>query len=660
MVIYPAAYAVSSTSKSTLDSSSSGGVFFELAHYYICTLKGVVYGAALENGVVFHKKIFREIDIPQLQKSKYVHSNLKNTFHECLSDLTKGLHVLFVGTPCQINSLVNYLKYKNAYLDKLLTLDLFCHGVPQEKFWKQYIKEANLSSATNIDFRYKHPSWEHYSFAYSMKKGISKRTLFEKNAYCSAFLKNYTLMSTCYTCEFKKENRLSNASLGDFWGVKSFYPEFYNKNGTSLLIIRNKNEQILKILSKKSNVNKVSYSISTYLNKAYSFPAKKPDDYAFKLSECQNDNFIKTFSANKTSIRNKLQICLIKICKTLFQKTRRTKKINNIDTLIITDSGHTNFGNRLQNFALRKLIEDHNHTVGNLYLDLSLRNHFLVSFLLNLKRLSDTKRKRLIYKASIKSGETNFRFDYSKKCKNSLSKIKNIVVGSDQVWNWQYQTNKIPFNLAILCSQEKMNKISYAASITANYISEEYKPIFIEGLSNFSAISVREKNGKELIENLGYECELVADPTLLLSPEEWRNEYNKYSMKKGKEDHYIFKYCLKTNGNIPSKYNSYKLIDILDKKSIYYKSNQFDFIKYIDNAELIITDSFHAVVFSFLFKKKVLLLERADMSSRLASFLSIVNIKYAPNTIIDFSIINEAAIQKLIKKSKEFLNKNLK
>ena len=119
-------------------SSSSGGMFYELANVII-SKKGIVIGAGYDEQFnVVHKIINNKEDLKELQGSKYVQSDTKNTYKETKEILEKGTEVVYVGTTCQIAGLKSFLQkdYNNLY-----TCDLVCHGVPSPKVWQKYLSE---------------------------------------------------------------------------------------------------------------------------------------------------------------------------------------------------------------------------------------------------------------------------------------------------------------------------------------------------------------------------------------------------------------------------------------------------------------------------------------------------------------------------------------
>jgi coenzyme F420-reducing hydrogenase beta subunit len=118
--------------------SSSGGLFVALAKS-ILAKQGIVYGAAMvyDNHVLEcrHIRVEDEKDLYLLQGSKYVQSRMSGIYTQVKKDLTSGKTVLFSGTSCQVASMRNFVGAQ----ERLFTVDLVCHGVPQDKIYNDYI-----------------------------------------------------------------------------------------------------------------------------------------------------------------------------------------------------------------------------------------------------------------------------------------------------------------------------------------------------------------------------------------------------------------------------------------------------------------------------------------------------------------------------------------
>lgn len=152
-------YAAVSKDNNLRMNSSSGGIFASLATF-ILEKGGIVCGAAFSNDLkVNHLIIEEKSQIYKLQGSKYVQSNIKNTFTDVRRFLLQGKVVLYSGTPCQIDGLYGFLQkeYKN-----LITIDIICHGVPNNRMFLEYIKEIEKDKDQTIkqfNFRDKSLGW---------------------------------------------------------------------------------------------------------------------------------------------------------------------------------------------------------------------------------------------------------------------------------------------------------------------------------------------------------------------------------------------------------------------------------------------------------------------------------------------------------------------
>lgn len=211
--------------------SSSGGMFHIIAEAII-NAGGVVFGARFnKNWKVEHGYSETLDDLTSFLGSKYVQSDIGNTYIQASDFLKNGRLVLFSGTPCQIAGLKTFLgkDYKN-----LLTLDLICHGVPSPGIWSNYIdsllkkqKEKNSTSIlSNIYFRDKRLGWRLFSFStnwiYGDGTNEKEETISEtrnKDLFMQGFLSDLYLRPICYSCPFRNLTSGSDFTIGDLWGV---------------------------------------------------------------------------------------------------------------------------------------------------------------------------------------------------------------------------------------------------------------------------------------------------------------------------------------------------------------------------------------------------------------------------------------------------------
>lgn len=220
--------------------TSSSGAVFSLIANYVLDNNGLVIGAMFdENNKLRHVAIEDKKMLDKLKGSKYLQSDLGDVFSYIKNNVNKRL-ILFVGTPCQVAGLKAYLKKDFA---NLICLDLFCHGVPSPKLFAKYVEELEKkynNKLIDYNFRDKRSGWDSYSnTAIFNKKKVSQLSV--DNKYMKLFLSDCALRESCYNCSFKLGNKYSDITLGDFWGVKRYYPELYNNEGVSAIIINTLN-----------------------------------------------------------------------------------------------------------------------------------------------------------------------------------------------------------------------------------------------------------------------------------------------------------------------------------------------------------------------------------------------------------------------------------
>lgn len=222
----PKAYAAYTKDVKILKNSSSGGIFSEIAKKIIDE-NGKVYGVAwnYEDISVYHKSVDKTDDLKELRGSKYLQSFVGMTYKNIKKDLKDNKKVLFVGTPCQVAAVNNYIESDNLY-----TIDLICHGVPSLKIFRSYLKENFKERVTKIDFRNKKKGWNNYFVQVQNNYYPHSRNIFFKG-----YLDNLYLNKICYNCPFSFIPRQGDITLGDYWGVPK---EIDNNNkGISAVIV---------------------------------------------------------------------------------------------------------------------------------------------------------------------------------------------------------------------------------------------------------------------------------------------------------------------------------------------------------------------------------------------------------------------------------------
>lgn len=225
------AYAMYNKNSDIRQASTSGAA---ATTFYMKILNegGVVYGANnIENGKFQFIRITNADDLYKIKGSKYVHCYIEDNYTKVKQDLTKGLKVLFIGTPCQVAGLRAFLVKD---YDNLLTVDLVCHGVPPQKMLKEEteLHDLDINEIEKVIFR---------ENGYNLKLFKENECVFEQegtvNYFLYRFMKSMFLRDNCYSCKYTQKQRVSDITIGDFWGLKSERDEFKDENkGISLVM----------------------------------------------------------------------------------------------------------------------------------------------------------------------------------------------------------------------------------------------------------------------------------------------------------------------------------------------------------------------------------------------------------------------------------------
>lgn len=288
-------YAAKTNNENIRKQSSSGGIFSVIAEN-ILENDGIVYGAAFdENFVVKHISVSSLDGLDLLRRSKYVQSDLNNSFKTVESNLKNGKPVLFTGTPCQVEGLLAYLK--KTY-DNLITMDFVCHGVPAPNVWEYYktlLENQYKSSITNISFRDKSLGWKTYSMRVEFENGNVYCTAFGNDPYMKAFLANLDLRDSCYSCKFKNTKHKSDITVADYWGIDKTTPEIDDDKGLSLLLVNTeKGVSLLSDIEKELTLTKTDVEKSFNYNPCIIKSAQEHSFSRYFLNAYNKGDFSKT------------------------------------------------------------------------------------------------------------------------------------------------------------------------------------------------------------------------------------------------------------------------------------------------------------------------------------------------------------------------------
>ncbi|MFK3936218.1 polysaccharide pyruvyl transferase family protein [Alkalihalobacillus sp. NPDC078783] len=348
---------------------------------------------------------------------------------------------------------------------------------------------------------------------------------------------------------------------------------------------------------------------------------------------------------------------------------------------IITLNGYKNYGNRLQNYALQEAIKSLDYQVETILVDTGTTEtkrvshkkkvnelpKKIISRLLNMKNKKQIIIRTNRFKDFSKNyiHETSYNIAGDADYKEDLLNFKAFVTGSDQVWNPYYINGSSAYFLSFAPIEKR---ISYAASFGISHIPNEFQKEYKENLDKIMHLSVREDQGAEIIKDLtGRKAQVVVDPTMLLTKEQWRSISSSSNSKPTKP--YLLTYFLgeisrssQTKIEKLAKDKKLEIVNLANLSDLQrYTSDPSEFLDFIDSAEIFCTDSFHGVVFSILFEKTFIVFERTgslpSMYSRLETLLSKFNLKQRMEKNVNFDdYINEidySEVEGTLKKERE-------
>lgn len=240
-------YAIKNCNEFIRKDSSSGGFFTSLAEYVLAS-GGIIYGAAFdENFTLNHCRVDNKEDLARLRGAKYLQSNICDTFSQCKQDLKEDRLVLFTGTPCQISALALFL---GKEYEKLLRVEIVCHGVPSPMIFQDYLSEILPSGSIVkiVKFRDKKESWKKYHFTvtydYCGYRKIYSECVTE-SLYMKGFLSDMFIRPSCFKCPSKSFKSSSDFTIADFWGQEYTFPDFDTDTGVSAVFAHTQKAKLI-------------------------------------------------------------------------------------------------------------------------------------------------------------------------------------------------------------------------------------------------------------------------------------------------------------------------------------------------------------------------------------------------------------------------------
>lgn len=348
--------------------------------------------------------------------------------------------------------------------------------------------------------------------------------------------------------------------------------------------------------------------------------------------------------------------------------------------ILLTTLHSANIGNRLQNYALQNVLENKGYSVYNLvynehkiFLKIEIFIKSIIKFVLycvGIKKyyINEKCCKKRIHrfnKFTNKYIHNKINISFYNYRALPINAFDLAITGSDQVWhNWTGSEKELYYFYLMFMDKDK--RASYAPSFGFSEVPQRDINIHKKGLSEMKYLSCREAKGAEIIKDLTERNALtVPDPTMLLSRDEWK----KISCKPEYEipEKYMLVYFLgefnekynKTLNHLMKERNCGK-IDILDINDLEkYSTDPSEFLWFVEHADCICTDSFHACVFSIIFEKPFMAFPRIGtdgmdkMFDRIEHLLEIYDLKNHIWTGIDSQMISISEFDNIKEKLSE-------
>lgn len=205
---------------------SSGGLAAAVSAAFIKG-GGVVCSCCFREGKFIFEFSESTEDLEKFIGSKYVKSDPSGVYKNIKNRLAEGQKILFIGLPCQVSGVKNFLEEKSG--KDLYTIDLICHGTPSPQLLNIFLKQYGKTSEKleKPQFRVKAKFWISDNGRGIVGDGISDR-------YSIAFLNALTYTENCYSCPYARAERISDLTLGDSWGSELAIEE--QKKGVSLAL----------------------------------------------------------------------------------------------------------------------------------------------------------------------------------------------------------------------------------------------------------------------------------------------------------------------------------------------------------------------------------------------------------------------------------------
>lgn len=607
--------------------SSSGGMFTLMANY-VLEHGGAVCGARYSEDwqTVYHTWAHTKEELSFLRGSKYVQSDVKNTYKEAKDFLENGRLVLYTGCPCQVAGLYSYLgkDYENLY-----TADLICHCSNSVTAYQSFLEEfTEGKEIKKVDFRDKKLfSWSTPTVVY-LKDGSVKKASWDKSIWYKGFLNGLINRLCCYNCRYARAERVSDITLGDCWQVYRINQDYDDRKGTSLVLVNSeKGSNLMKLLSNKMKLCK-------------EIPLKEIRKYNGQLN----------WPVPKHQSRD---IFFAHLQQVGYHKALKYGTGEFFDIGIVGWWFASNYGSSLTYYALGTILKD----MGKQVLFLPIAKIDGTPW----EKATETTIAFIskYFRVGKKRDFDNMReFNYF---------CDSFMLGSDQMWTAS-TINLVGYTFFLDFVDKNKKKIAFSTSFGHDnfYGNELTCSTVSDFLQRFDAISVREKTGINICKDkFNVIAEQVIDPVFLLPANKYDLILSDVKIKPD-EKKYLLCYILDPSiekekaAQSIAEHENLEILVMFGMKEYDASKNNWhtgkilpkvttpEFLAYIKHSSFILTDSHHGACFAIIYEKPYAAMVNSNRgSTRFETIAELLNLKerlvYNPLDILN----NEKIYQKV-------------
>lgn len=263
-----AKYAIQNKDADERNLSTAGGAFSLVADWILEEKKGIVFAVGFDGCTVLHKSAESKNQIEEMRGSKYVQSDLGSIFKKVLTQLEKGRFCLFVGTPCQVYGLSNYIGGLPCK-ENLLTMDLMCLGVSSPKLyemWISFLEKKYKAKVDRICFRDKSYGYATANVRIEVGGKVIEQK-YDSKSLMKTFFSGYNMRPSCYDCSFRCVDRVSDFTIGDFHQIGQYCKDMDDDKGTTCLWIHSgKAREVFELLKSRMNYFELDMNCSSTLD----------------------------------------------------------------------------------------------------------------------------------------------------------------------------------------------------------------------------------------------------------------------------------------------------------------------------------------------------------------------------------------------------------